>query len=99
MFRFTIRDVLWLTVATTLALASSPPALWPQEQNTNPVVQEPDVALTNALKTLKNAELEWDETTFGRAGPKLAGDNARRIAEHGVDIADELLPLLDDKET
>jgi hypothetical protein len=56
-------------------------------------------SLAAALKGLKNAELDWRETTFGHAGPALMGVNARKLSEQEVDIADELLPLLDNKDS
>jgi hypothetical protein len=80
--------------ALLMVLALGPPVL-----AGSALQAEQDLSLAAALKELKNAELDWRETTFGHAGPALVGVNARKLSEQGVDIADELILLLDDKES
>jgi hypothetical protein len=89
-YRYRLRTLLIVFAVAPPVLGGS--ALQAQEG-------EQKSSLAAALKELKNAELDWRGTTFGHAGPAIVGVNARKLSEEGVDVADELLPLLDNKDS
>jgi hypothetical protein len=94
MFRFTIRDALWLTV---VVVGLGPVTASAQEQP--PTDNRHADAIKLAFHKLTNSEIDWDETTFGHAGPKVKGRNARAIQSEDVGISSKLLPLLEKEES
>ena len=88
------RNGLRLVYAAALLACCNPARSRCQDPGTGP---DPDVS--SAISSLKNSDIDWGETTFGRAGPKLVGSNATSLMEQGAKRTKELIPLLDDPQT
>jgi hypothetical protein len=89
MFRFTIRDVLWLTVVVALA-ATGVVALEAMAQERSSLD-----ATKSAVEKLTDGDIEWDSLGF-HGGPRLTGANAIAVWQRDVSQTPELLKRLND---
>jgi len=66
----------------------------------NAQVADPDAKERHdAIKSLTNADIEWEGFGFGDAGPGVTGANAKQVEELGVAAAKDLIEIVEKEDS